>query len=329
MARKPSENADGESTRIVSSRPRLLITGISGLLGLNAALQWRETFEIAGFCLAHPVVVPGIKTVRLDLENQPMLDDFVRSFRPDFILHTAGLTNVDRCELDPSRAHRLNVQVTENVARAAQETGARLLHISTDHLFTGQRAFCDETTEPSPINVYARTKLEAEQVVQRWCPDALMFRTNFIGWGSSVRTSFTDWILNALDDGATLNMFTDVFITPILINDLLDCIVELLPIDVTGILNVAGSERVSKYDVGVRTARYFGYSPEQIRPISVDAFPFAAPRPRDMSLSTDRVSTILGRRMPDLDASLKRLAQLKNESWPAAIGRAIQAPVSG
>ena len=313
----------------MSSRPRLLITGVSGLLGLNAALQWRETFEVAGFCLAHPVVVPRIKTVRFDLENQPMLVEFVRSFRPDFILHTAGLTNVDRCELDPALAHRLNVQVTENVAKAARETGARLLHISTDHLFTGYRAFCDETTEPSPINVYARTKLQAEQVVQQWCPDALMFRTNFIGWGSSVRTSFTDWIITSLARGTTLTMFKDVFITPILINDLLDCIVQLLPMDVTGVLNVAGSERVSKYDVGVRTARHFGYSPEQIRPISVEDFPFAAPRPRDMSLSTDRVGTILGRHMPGLDASLKRLGQLKEESWPAAIERAIQAPVSG
>src|SRR4029079_19339937 len=137
---------------------------------------------------------------------------------------------------------------------------------------------------------------------------------------------FTDWILTSLDRGTTLNMFTDVFITPILINDLLDAIIQLLPINVAGVLNVAGSERVSKYGVGVRTARYFGYNPEQIRPISVEDFPFAAPRPRDMSLSTDRVSAILGRRMAGLDASLKRLRQLKDESWPPSIERAIQVP---
>src|SRR5262249_14757224 len=148
-------------------------------------------------------------------------------------------------------------------------------------------------TEPNPINVYARTKLEAEQIVQRTYPDALIVRTNFIGWGSSVRTSFTDWILTSLDRGTGLRMFTDVFITPILINDLLECIVQLLQINVSGVLNVAGSERVSKYEVGVRTARYFGYSPERIHPISVEEFPFAAPRPRDMSLATDRVCTLL------------------------------------
>jgi dTDP-4-dehydrorhamnose reductase len=313
----------------VSSRPRILITGISGLLGLNAALQWRETFEIAGHYLSHPVALPGIKTSRLDVEDRSMVFESMRLFRPDFVLHTAGLTNVDRCQLDPFLARRLNVDVTENVATAARETGARLVHISTDHLFMGNRQFCNEKTEPSPVNVYAQTKFEAEQVVQRLCPDALIVRTNFIGWGTSVRTSFTDWILSSLARGTSLKMFTDVFITPILVNDLLDCIVELLNLNVSGILNVAGSERVSKYETGGRTARYFGYSPEQIRPISVEEFPFAAVRPRDMSLSTDRVSTLLSRPMPDLDTSLKRLRQLKDESWPAAMERAIQAPVSG
>jgi len=328
MACETSEGTDGASTCIVTP-PRLLITGVSGLLGLNAALQWSERFELAGFCLAHPVVVPGVKTIRLDLEHLSRVLESVQAFRPDYILHTAGLTNVDRCELDPMLAQRLNVQVTENVATAARNAGSRLVHISTDHLFTGERAFCSETSEPNPINVYARTKLEAEQVVERSCPDALIIRTNFIGWGSSVRPSFTDWILSSLERGTALKMFTDVFITPILINDLLDCIFELLQINVTGILNVAGSERVSKYDAGIRTARYFGYSPERIQPISVEEFPFAAPRPRDMSLATNQVTTLLGRRMPTLDSSLERLRQLRDESWPAAIERAIQAPVSG
>jgi dTDP-4-dehydrorhamnose reductase len=313
----------------VTTRPRLLISGVSGLLGLNAALQWKDSFEIAGHYMSHPVVFPGIQTSRVDVEDRLLLLESVRRFQPDFILHTAGLTNVDRCQLDPPLARRLNVDATRNVADAARQASAHLVHISTDHLFSGQREFCDESTEPSPINVYAETKLEAERVVQQICPEALVVRTNFIGWGSSVRASFTDWILNSLARGATFDMFTDVFITPILINELLDCLKDLMEQRVSGILNVAGSERVSKYEVGTQTARLFGYSSEQIRPISVENFPFAAPRPRDMSLATHRVSGLLGRAMPDLNTSLTRMRRLKDESWPAAIDRAIQTPVSG
>jgi dTDP-4-dehydrorhamnose reductase len=157
----------------------------------------------------------------------------------------------------------------------------------------------------------------------------LIIRTNFLGWGTSVRSSLTDWILSSLAGGAPFKMFTDVFITPILINDLLDCILALLDRHVSGILNVAGSVRLSKYEVGIRTARRFGYATDQIRPISVEDFPFVAPRPRDMSLATERVSTLLGRPMPDIDAGLARLRHLRDTGWPSALERAIQAPVSG
>jgi dTDP-4-dehydrorhamnose reductase len=124
-------------------------------------------------------------------------------------------------------------------------------------------------------------------------------------------------------------MFTDVFITPILINDLLDCILELLERKVSGVLNVAGLERISKYEIGIRTARMFGYGTKQILPIDVENFPFVASRPRDMSLATERVSALLGRAMPDVDASLARLRHLRDTGWPAVLERAIQAPVSG
>ena len=308
----------------MTARPRLLVSGISGLLGLNAALQWRDEFELAGCYLTHPVVVPGVETVRLDLENRQPFLDFVRLFNPDVILHTAGLTNVDRCQLEAALAHRLNVDVTQSVAEAAQAAGARLVHISTDHLFAGLQRFYDETAEPQPVNAYARSKLEAERVVERLCPGALIIRTNFLGWGNSVRSSLTDWILSSLAGGAPFKMFTDVFITPILINDLLDCILELLDRNVSGVLNVAGSERVSKYEVGIRTARRFGYATDQICPISVEDFSFVAPRPQDMSLATGRVSILLGRLMPDLDAGLARLCHLRDAGWPAALESAIQ-----
>ena len=308
----------------MTARPRLLVSGVSGLLGLNAALQWRDKFELAGCYLSHPVVVPGTETIRLDVENRQPFLDFVRLFRPDVILHTAGLTNVDRCQLEPALAQSLNVDVTRSVAEAAQATGARLVHISTDHLFAGQQRFYDETAEPQPVNTYARSKLEGERVVERLCPGALIIRTNFLGWGNSVRGSLTDWILTSLAGGAPFKMFTDVFITPILINDLLDCILELLDRNVSGVLNVAGSERLSKYEVGIRTARRFGYATDQICPISVEDFPFVAPRPRDMSLATGRVSMLLGRLMPDLEAGLDRLLHLRDAGWPAALERAIQ-----
>ena len=315
-------------------RDRLFISGISGLLGLNAALHLRNRCEVAGCYLSHPVAVHGVDAIRLDVEDGAAVAALVRRLRPSVILHTAGLTNVDRCERDPELANRLNVDVTRNVSKAAREVDARLVHISTDHLFSGEHQFYPEGAEPQPVNAYARTKWAAERVLMELCPRALIVRTNFVGWGTSIRGSLTDWILRSLDAGAPFNMFTDVFITPILINDLLDCILELLVRNAAGVLNVAGVERLSKYELGLRTARVFGYPNDLIRATSIESCSLVAPRPRDMSLDISKVSALLGHPMPDANDALTRMRQLGERGWPAELERIVHggagvAPVAG
>lgn len=303
---------------------RLFITGISGLLGLNAALQWRGRFDITGCYRSRPVSMPEVKAVALNLEDSAATQALFEQIRPDVVLHTAALTDVDRCELDPALAARLNVDVTRVVAGAARQVGAQLVHVSTDHVFAGDRPFYDELAEPHPVNVYARTKLEAERVVHEVYPGALTVRTNFLGWGPAAPRSFLDWVIRSLAEGVPLRMFTDVFITPIGVNDLLDCLFDLLELAPAGVVHVAGAERLSKYEIGVRTARTFGYRTDLIERASIDGFPLPAPRPRDLSLNTGRVSQLLGRPMPDADACLRRLRELRDAGWPDALHTALQ-----
>ena len=308
----------------MNPRRRLFITGISGLLGLNAALQWRRRFDTTECYRSHPISMPEVNAVALNLEDGAATQALFDQIRPDVVLHTAALTDVDRCELDPALAARLNVDVTRVVAEAARTVGAQLVHISTDHVFAGDRPSYDELAEPRPVNIYARTKLEAERVVHDVYPGALTVRTNFLGWGAVAPRSFLDWVVRSLAKGAPLRMFADVFITPIGVNDLLDCLFDLLDQARTGVVHVAGAERLSKYEIGVRTARTFGYRTDLIERASIDAFPLAAPRPRDLSLSTGRVSQMLGRPMPDADACLHRLRELRDAGWPDALHTALQ-----
>ena len=294
---------------------RLFLSGISGLLGLNAAFQWRDRFTISGAYRSQPIAIPDVEAVALDLEDPASVHAAVERFKPDVIVHTAALTDVDRCEREPALANRLNCDVARTVAHAAQATGARFVHLSTDHLFGGDHSFYGEADEARPVNVYARTKLEAERVVQHMCPDALIVRTNFVGWGTSRRLSTIDRVLAGLSGSAPLRLFTDVFTTPIAINDLLDCLVELIERRVTGVLNVAGAERISRYEFGLNTARVFGHATGQIEPSTMESLRLTARRPRDMSLSTERVSELLGHRMPDAGDCLRRLKQLHDEGW--------------
>jgi dTDP-4-dehydrorhamnose reductase len=274
----------------------------------------------------HPVVAPGITGVRSDANGPGALAAIVLDLQPDLVVHTAGLTNVDECERQPETADRLNVGASEEIAAAATRVGARLVHISSDHLFSGTRASRGEEEAPSPVNVYGRTKVAAEAAVLAVAPSALIIRTNFYGWGTPVRRSFSDWILDRLRAGTRLRMFTDAVFTPILVNHLSEALFDLLSRGATGVFNVAGRERVSKYEFGCRLAERFGYDRGHIEPASLHEFPFAARRPPDLSLDVAKVERLLGAPMPDVAQGLDRLAALEQEGWPSALAAALPRP---
>ena len=114
-------------------------------------------------------------------------------------------------------------------------------------------------------------------------------------------------------------MFTDVFFTPILVNDLVSTIIELLDREATGIFNVAGSTRLSKHNFGVRVARKFGWSVDMIHPISIQDIHLKAPRPRDMSLSMAKATGLLGHPLPAIASSLVGLDELRQRHWPQTL----------
>lgn len=302
---------------------RLLITGISGLLGLNLAVQARARFAVSGCYATHPVVLPGVDAAAVDVRSADAFERFVERVRPDLVIHTVGMSSVDACESDPGHAQELNVDAAEIVARVARSAGARLVHISTDHLFDGERPHRREDESLAPLNAYAKTKAEAEAVVLREHPDALVVRTNFYGWGTSARASFSDWILRALQRGEPLTMFSDVYFSPLCVDDLGDATFELVDRGVAGVVNVAGGERLSKYDFALHTAEVFGLPAGKVHATSVERASLRAQRPKDMSLDVTRVVAALGRSMPTARAGLRRLRRTGEENRRATLQQAI------
>lgn len=304
---------------------RVFITGISGLLGINAAHVWSAEHEVSGCFHAHPVDLPGVRVHAVDLTEPQAIAHLLEDARPELVLHTAGLTNVDACEEQPALARQLNVDVASRVARAAAAVGAQLVHISTDHLFSGVRPLWTEDDPPEPVNVYAETKRQAERLTLEAAPNALIVRTNFYGWGTPTRTSFSDWILAGLETGRGVDMFRDIFFTPLLVNDLVEAVMRLVVRGARGILHVAGGQRLTKRDFGITLAAVFGHPTDLIRSISVADVPLKARRPRDMSLDSSRAATILGRPLPDAETGLLRLRRLRDEGWPERIARSFPA----
>lgn len=291
-------------------------------MGINVAYLAKNNFNVAGCYKESSISMEGVKAIKLDLRDALNMEAVIREVQPDLILHTAALANVDHCEADPVVARELNVTIAKNLAEFSNSVGCKFVHISTDQLFDGQDPWRTEIDHASPLNVYGVTKLAAEGAVMNACPNALVVRTNFFGWGNSKRKSFSDWILNGLESGQKLNMFTDVFYTPILINDLADVIFELVDLGATGIYNVCGSDRLSKHEFGLRLAEVFGYSTENINESKVADVSLLAKRPSDMSLNCEKAESLLGLKMPSVSAGLDRLKDLRELGWPQAMENA-------
>ncbi|TAK90633.1 MAG: SDR family oxidoreductase [Burkholderiaceae bacterium] len=274
---------------------RILITGGSGLLALNWACAVRDHWDVVLGTHQLSARLPGTTSHRLDLEDPQRFGEHLDQLLPDLVVHTAGLTSVDECEKDPERAHQVNAVIARNVAMATARRNIRLIHISTDHLFAGDHGFYREDEAPQPLNEYGRTKALAESWVQAAHADALTVRTNFFGWGHRQRQSFSDWLIVNLREGKTLSLFDDVYFTPILADALALAAHELIDKDVSGVVNLTGDERLSKYEFALQLAKEFSLPAELIRPNQLAHAHLLAKRPLDMSLDNSRAREILGR----------------------------------
>lgn len=289
--------------------PRILITGGSGLLALNWALAVRDRFSVTLGLHERNVSLAGTQARKIDLES---VDDLVRVFekaQPQIVIHTAGLTSVEKCETEPDLAQHINVDLASNVAEASAKLGLPLVHISTDHLFSGETSLVAETCPVAPINVYGRTKGEAEARVLEAHPLALVIRTNFYGWGTSYRHSFSDVVVEALRAGKELALFQDVFYTPILAETAARAVHDLIDIKASGIFNVVGDERISKYEFGLKLAQEFNLDASLIKPGCIRDQASLVQRPHDMSLPNQKTHKLLGRKLGGVGEHIARLHQ--------------------
>lgn len=291
------------------ARSKILITGGSGLLAVNWACALRASHDIVLATHVRKVSLAGTASVPLGLDDARVLRKSLERLAPEIVVHTAGITSVEECERDPERARHVYADLSHNVAEATQATGARLIHISTDHLFAGTRPLYTETDAPEPVNAYARAKLAAEQAVATANPSALIVRTNFFGWGHRYRRSFSDWIYYGLSEGRELTMFEDVYVTPILADRLAEHAHRLAELGASGVYNVVGDERISKYDFGVTLARVFDLPERLIRRGKISTSQLSAKRPPDMSLDNSKARARLGVSLGTVAEHLRLLKQ--------------------
>jgi dTDP-4-dehydrorhamnose reductase len=256
---------------------RMLVTGASGYLGrVLARRAVVRGWVVTGTCLTSPI---GPDLMRLDVRDRAATGELVRRLQPDVVIHTAAAVS-DWATVADGSAH---------VALAAQEAGARLVHVSSDALFAGSPDPYDESAAPAPVHAYGAAKAAAETAVRAIAPDAAVVRTSLIlGDGRSAQEALVRGLLDGSRDGV---LFTDEIRCPVHVDDLADALLELAAGDYPGILNVAGAQSLSRYQLGVLIARHLGRDPGLLRPGTHAEL--GVVRPADVRLSVERAQGLL------------------------------------
>jgi dTDP-4-dehydrorhamnose reductase len=287
---------------------RITVTGANGLVG-SRLCRWLvvEGHTVTALARGERRATGDFEYLRCELTDA---DDTARALaasRPEIIVHTASMTQVDACERSPDLAYAGNVTTTANVAREARALDAHLIHLSTDYVFDGQEGPYDETARPNPQGVYARTKWLGEEAVKLLARRWVIARTAVVyGYPPSQRPNFGSWLVEALRAGQTVGLFVDQVVSPSLALNVAEQLAELAERRLEGIWNIAGAEVVNRMRFGEELCEVFGLDRGLLRPIRLADAGMASPRPPWCGLKVDKALGVLKARPLGLRASLEQ-----------------------
>ncbi len=297
-----------------STMKNIFITGIAGMLGSNLAFLLRDKYNIYGID-KNTVNIKNINCEHGSALDNLTVENIIVTNKIDVFIHCAALVNVDLCEKKPDYAEIVNYQMVDNLRKICKKHNTKFVFISTDAVYKGEHVVLNkETDEIAPINVYAKTKLMAEEKVLE-DEDALIIRTNMYGFNYRDKNSFSEWVVQALNSDETLNMFNDVYFSPILVNNLVKIIELAINKNLKGIYNIGSKNRIDKYSIGLKIKDVFNLH-GVINSITVSNFNFTAPRTKNMGLDCSKIERDLNIVLNTVDQDLLEYKLLADERYP-------------
>lgn len=284
--------------------PRAIITGAAGLIGqylVKSAPRWAPGWTVEG--IARP---------QLDLTDQPAVSSAFQRYNPDLIIHCAALSRTKDCEQDPEGAARINVDATSLLSRLARRI--RFVFLSSGEVFDGSAGWYDEKAQPNPINVYGRTKLEAERVVLQNPAHTVVRIVLTAGTSEHRNRSFVEDMCRTAKAGKDITLYADEFRCPLPAGAVARALWELVQQDTPGLYHLGGSERLSRWEIGELLVPWFPELTGRLIRGTARDHP-GAPRPADLSLSCGKIQQVLSFRLPGLRSWLTESRPHDQDLW--------------
>jgi len=292
---------------------KILIIGANGFLGRKLLFRFKDKFDIYGADLITTGIPEEYHPNYIDITKKKVDHDLINNIKPNLTILTAAMTNVDACEDFPEKAGEINADGPLFVAESIKEIGGRLIHISTDFIFDGEKGNYVEKDIPKPVSVYGKTKLDGENNVLKQKIPTLICRTSVLfGWPETdQRHNFFSWAYESLSQNKELKIISGQITTPTLVDDLVEFLYQNSDFTQTEIYHTCGCESISRFDFILKLIKNFDF--DEILLKKVDFFPQKAKRPNDSSLNTSKIQHLGKFKFRNIAQSFQYLkAQSKN-----------------
>lgn len=287
---------------------KIAIIGATGLLGSNIVKLFSKSYDIKSFSRKNAKNVESDKNNIIDfneIENE--LTKYFDIWKPDIIINTIAIVNLQVCEDDIIIASYINSNIAQKIAKISLSYSSYFIHISTDHYYNDNNISHDEEVDVVLLNNYAKTKYDAEKEIVKLNNNFLIVRTNIIGFRMRNAESFFEWIIKSLVEQDTLNLYTNFYTSPISVNELGNILIKCYEKNLIGTYNIASRDVIDKYTFGIKTAKKFGFKCSNINKSIISNNDSNLMRALSLGLDVSKIEKALAIKMPTIDETLNNL----------------------
>jgi len=280
---------------------KVIILGGTGLLGADIIKACKKDYEIT-----------GLSSSDVDITDPDRVYNYIKTKKPEVVINSAAITDVDKCELEPDRAYSVNTMGPKNIAIACRDFKIKFIHISTDYVFNGKKGQpYTEFDEPDPVNIYGKTKLAGEQMIKEITNDFIILRTAWI-FGEQ-RNHFVDYVVSCIKKGEEIIAVKDMVSSPTYSVDLAGMIKKLIPMKQAGLYHAANKGYCSRVQM-VEEIMKIMKKQTKVKVVKQSQWERPAKRPVFSALRNYHLSLMDKDDMAGWRDSLKRYIKYKYES---------------
>lgn len=306
-----------ENTKKTAMRKKILIIGANGFTGRRILddLSRNLSYQVTG-CSLHEDIAPesgDYHFIRTDICDDKALKKLFEELKPDAVINTSALSVPDYCETHHEEADAINITAVENLAKHCQAYSSRLIHLSTDFVFSGHtdKLYTEEDT-PAPVNYYGYTKWEGEKRIEAICQNYAIVRVVVV-YGAALpgqHGNILQLVANRLRSNEEIFVVSDQWRTPTYVGDISQCVEKLITHPYNGIYHICGNDCLTISDIAFRVADALGLNRTLIRPITTQEMGEKTPRPQFSGLSIEKARKDLGYQPHTLDEGIRLMFEL-------------------